>query len=71
MNSGLMIGQTLAIIISICVTVLFGASDELHQFFVPARTASLADLLFDFIGAASGVLIYYKISRSHPRLRTI
>ncbi len=39
------------IILSILFTVLYGISDELHQFFVHGRDASIADLLFDFLGA--------------------
>ena len=39
---------------SICLVVLYGASDEVHQMFVPGRTASFDDLLADTIGALVG-----------------
>ena len=42
------------VIVSVGVVVLYGASDELHQMFVPGRTASFDDLLADTIGALVG-----------------
>jgi hypothetical protein len=38
------------------LTVLFGASDELHQAFVPGRQSTLIDVGIDAIGAFLGVL---------------
>lgn len=37
---------------------VFALTDELHQSFVPNRTASLMDVLIDCIGAASGSFFY-------------
>lgn len=34
-----------------------GALDELHQHFLPGRSADIHDLAADFLGAASGVLL--------------
>ena len=42
------------LVLSLCVVVLYGASDELHQMFVPGRTASFDDLLADAFGALVG-----------------
>ncbi|MEM9861948.1 MAG: VanZ family protein [Myxococcota bacterium] len=36
------------------IAVLFGLSDELHQAFVPGRTAELLDLVADGLGAVAG-----------------
>jgi len=38
--------------IALIVTAAYAASDELHQVFVAARDASLADFGFDLLGAA-------------------
>ena len=38
-------------IIAVSCTVLYGASDEIHQMFVPGRVSSIIDLLFDSLGA--------------------
>ena len=34
--------------------VIYAVSDELHQFFVPGRTAASMDCLIDFTGAVAG-----------------
>lgn len=40
------------IIAAVVLTTLYGATDEIHQLFVPGRIASFLDLFFDFLGAA-------------------
>jgi len=42
---------------------LYGVSDELHQHFVPPRTASAADLLTDVIGVVCGALLFARLRR--------
>jgi len=37
------------------LTALYAASDEVHQLFVPERTASLAEYGLDLLGASLGV----------------
>jgi VanZ family protein len=37
------------------LTLLYAASDEYHQTFVPGRDGTLADLLIDAVGAALGL----------------
>jgi VanZ family protein len=34
------------------IAALYGVSDEVHQYFVPGRTASVTDALLDALGAA-------------------
>jgi len=38
--------------------VLFAVSDELHQYFVPGRSASITDLGRDFLGILFGISAY-------------
>jgi hypothetical protein len=40
------------------ISAAYGASDELHQLFVPGRFCDPADLAADAFGAAAGALIY-------------
>jgi VanZ family protein len=47
------------------ITVLYAASDEFHQSFVPSRDASLIDLLADAGGALFGIGMLY----IHGRIR--
>ena len=39
--------------------ILYGASDEWHQTFVPGRFATLADWVADVFGSIAGVLVVY------------
>lgn len=41
-------------------SAFFGFSDELHQFFVPGRSASIWDWVADTIGSAIGAVILIK-----------
>jgi VanZ family protein len=43
------------------VVVLYAASDELHQWFVPDRQASGWDVLIDSSGAAAGLLALWAV----------
>ena len=55
--------NTLALmILSMALASLYGMSDELHQYFVPARNAELMDILADMLGSILGVLFYQKTS---------
>lgn len=45
------------------VGVLYGASDEWHQSFVPQRDSSLSDLGFDAAGVLTALLLVYLLLR--------
>ncbi len=53
-------GATKIFFATVVLTVLYGVSDEFHQMFVPGRAASIADLIFDLIGACIGAYLYGK-----------
>jgi VanZ family protein len=42
---------------AIAITTLFASADEIHQIFVPSRTASVFDVLLDTGGAALAVVL--------------
>jgi VanZ family protein len=44
----------------LCV-ILYAASDEFHQLFVPSRQASVVDVLIDTSGAVMGLLLLWGI----------
>lgn len=48
--------------------VLYGASDEVHQAFVAARSAEILDWLADSVGGAIGVALYLRLRR--PQIGT-
>lgn len=47
-------------IIAFIVTVLYAISDELHQYFIPMRSASVIDVITDTAGAIIG-MVYHNI----------
>jgi len=51
-------------IISGLSAMLYGISDEIHQFFVPSRTADIIDMMADtvggFMGAATAWMVWRK-----------
>jgi len=49
---------------AVVIAVLYAISDEIHQYFVPFRTATIRDVLID----TAGVLLMYLIVRRRPRL---
>jgi VanZ family protein len=61
---------------SVISTALYGLSDEIHQYFVPQRSADPLDWLADAIGGALGAVIYQRlfdatrnIRKLHPPVR--
>jgi len=48
----------LIVTLSILFSALFGISDEIHQSFVPYRTADAMDVLADTLGSAFGAGVY-------------
>ncbi len=42
---------------AVVIAVAYGATDEVHQMFVPGRTADIFDLVADSFGAIAGTII--------------
>jgi VanZ family protein len=55
--------------VAFVLTLLYGASDELHQSFVPDRAGRVDDLVVDAIGAAVGLVIGWALVTLHARRR--
>ncbi len=53
-----------------CVAV-FGFLDELHQAYIPGRSASLADWIADLFGGATGALASRVRAHSRPSLSSL
>lgn len=47
----------LRLAISCTVCLLYAASDEIHQLFVPGRSGEVRDVMIDFSGAVLGILL--------------
>ena len=59
------------IILSILSSSLYGASDEIHQYFVPFRDADWLDLVADIAGSVSGVMIFSTFTRLYPQNKNV
>lgn len=51
--------------LTIVLSVLYAASDEWHQTFVPGRVGSLADVGIDALGVLAGALFAARTGKSH------
>jgi len=59
----------LAIVLSILAASLYGATDEIHQYFIPSRICDMTDWLSDSVGGAIGTLTYYRLIPSLTKYR--
>jgi VanZ family protein len=55
--------------LAISIVFLYGASDEIHQAFVPNRTAQVSDVLIDTLGGAAGLLALWIVFNWRRRLK--
>jgi len=51
--------KNLLILISIASAILYGISDEIHQYFVPFRQADIMDVIANSIGSICGVCFFH------------
>ncbi|MGO1651166.1 VanZ family protein [Senegalia sp. (in: firmicutes)] len=47
-----------SIMIALVISIIYAASDEFHQSFVPGRGPAIKDVFIDTSGAISGLLVY-------------
>jgi VanZ family protein len=52
-----------------CASAVFAASDELHQSFVPVRTASVKDVMIDICGATIALALCVALRRGRRAAR--
>lgn len=55
-NSDFQSIKTKAYLLAITIAILYGITDEIHQFFVPERVCNGFDVIFDGIGSSSVLL---------------
>ena len=46
-----------SVMVTLLICIIYAASDELHQAFVPGRGAHVSDVIIDSAGSALGILI--------------
>ena len=50
------------LLITMIIAISYGVSDELHQYYVPGRVASIGDVIADSFGALLGSFLAAKLS---------
>lgn len=58
------------LIMSISLSFLYACTDEIHQIFVPGRSAQFRDILIDTLGASFGATITYIIIKLFAKIET-
>ena len=58
----------MASLLSIVASTAYGISDEIHQYFVPCRTADVMDALADMVGSSVGVPGYFLLMEKYVTL---
>jgi VanZ family protein len=54
------VGRGRSLVLAILVTILYAASDEFHQLWVPGRDSSVFDWSADAIGSVAGATLFAK-----------
>lgn len=62
-------GRGRTLIEAFVLTVVYAATDEVHQLVVPGRTGKLSDVLIDATGAAIGLALAWWVSRRRDQRR--
>ncbi|MBM4761372.1 VanZ family protein [Bacillus sp. B15-48] len=60
--------RRIGIVLTICI--LYAVFDEVHQLFIPGRSAEIKDVLIDGAGASVGVIVYLVIRWIFRKRRT-
>lgn len=58
-----------SLFMSILFSFLYACTDEIHQIFVPGRSAQFRDVLIDTLGASFGTLIAYLIIKLITKIK--
>lgn len=41
------------------ISIIYGITDEIHQYFIPYRWFDYKDIMYDSIGAITGIIVYF------------
>ena len=63
------VGSRWSIAWPVLIGLAYAASDEIHQYFVPGRSADAGDWLADGLGVGAGCLLVYRVLSGRLRQR--
>ncbi|UCZ52894.1 VanZ family protein [Bacillus shivajii] len=58
-----------SVLVALLISVLYAASDEYHQTFIPGRSGEVSDVLIDAVGSATGIVCYLLAVKLIQKLR--
>lgn len=58
------------ILLAVCFTSLYGATDEVHQYFVPERSSDILDWVADTVGALLAIPIMHVYAKVQRKIKT-
>lgn len=64
-------GKFLPFTLAILISIAYGISDEIHQFFVPGRYCGLFDVGLDSLGILFASMIYFISIKYRKNLKTL
>ena len=56
-------------VLSVIISAVYAASDEIHQLFVEGRDYQLSDIAIDTLGAASGVIVLIILNKLVSKIK--
>src|SRR5699024_12711859 len=60
--------NTVQMAVAFLIGVLYAASDEVHQLFVPGRSGELRDVGIDTMGVLCGIIIYVLLQKMFRKM---
>ena len=51
----------ISVLIALIIAILYACSDEIHQIFIPGRSAKILDVFIDSFGSFTGMYLYYVV----------
>ena len=58
-----------SIIYSLIFCILYATTDEIHQYFIPGRSAEARDVLIDSLGALTGILFVISVATISKKIK--
>ena len=59
------------VVLALVISIIYAVLDEVHQFFVPRRIPSMADVLIDIIGIFLSTITYFHYKGKNNKMKVM